>query len=318
MRYYLLLIVVALSSFAFSSVLAAFGVCAAWTRIRSRWDRRASHTRTSPLLALRALPSAAGFLSATAVAIGFLRHEPRHTVEEPGLVLGFAAALAGALVAVVVVRGARDAGRAVYFARLASHCRRWTHRHGASISVLDTGYPVAAVAGMFRPRLLMSSRILNECTPEEVDAIVAHEQAHIRAHHNVIRALMRGLPDPLALLRTGREIEAGWALAAEQTADDEAAGMSEEKRATLAAALVHVARMAEERPPSWMPALAFYQGHDLQHRVRALLDVPLRGSASFRAVGPAALGLAVAFLAGSDYSSDSLHRAVEWMVRSLP
>ena len=318
MRYYLLFTFVTLASFAFASVSAALAVCAAWPRVRPRLDGCASQWRTHVLFALRALPSVAGLLSAGAVATGFLRHEPRHTTEEPGIVLCVAAVLAAGLVGVIAVRGARDAVRAVCFARLAGRCRQWTHRHGASISVVETGYPVAAVAGMFRPRLLMSSRILSACTPEELDAIVAHEQAHIRAHHNVVRAVMLGLPDPLAVLPTGREIEAAWALAAEETADDEATGLSEEKRAALAATLLHVARMADDGPPSWMPALAFYQGHDLQHRVRALLDAPVRGGAPVRALPPTVLALALAVLAWSDDSSGILHRAVEWMVRSLP
>lgn len=220
--------------------------------------------------------------------------------------------------ATIVVRAVRNAARAVRVARLARHCRQWTRRDGASISVIETRYPVAAVAGMFRPRLLMSSRILRECTPEELDAIVAHEQAHVLGNDNVVRAVMVGLPDPLAILHAGRQIEAAWALAVEEAADNDAAGDAGEKRATLAAALLHVARMADDCLPSWMPALAFYQGHDLQHRVSRLLDVPLQGGASLRALHPTVLALAVAFLAWSDYSSDSLHRAVEWMVRSLP
>lgn len=318
MRYYLLGVLLGLASFAIPSLGAALGVCAAWPRLRSTIERLPPRPRVRSLLALRACPTVVGGLSVAALTSAFLRHEPRQTNEEPGLLLIVAATAAVPLVALIAKRGMREAARAFKFNRVVRHCRRLRRAGGASICIVETAYPVAAVAGVVHPRVLLSARILRECTEEELDAIVAHEQAHIRCHHNLVRAFMRGLPDPLAVLCTGREIEADWALAAEETADGDAAGSSEERRAILAAALVRVARMADDVPPLWMPALAFYNGQDLEHRVSRLLDAPLQGGKPPGALHPTVLGLAVGCLAWSEHNSDVLHRAVEWMVRSLP
>ena len=300
------------------ALLAAVGVSIVWPRLQTRVNGHASRSRGRLLFGLRAFPTIVGSASVTALTSAFLRHEPKGTLEQPGAILIVAASVALLLAGLIAVRAIRETRRAWTFRRMARHCRQLPRDGGDSICVVETRYPVAAVVGLFSPRLLISSRILRDCSPEEVDVILAHEQAHIRKRHNLARALMLGLPDPLAVLQTGREIEAAWALAAEETADDEAAGVDEARRAVLASALVHVARLADHRPPSWMPALAFYQGYGLQHRVQKLLGSPRPELSSFRAAGFALLALAVAVLAWSDHSSDSLHRAVEWMVRSLP
>ncbi len=150
------------------------------------------------------------------------------------------------------------------------------------IWLIESAYPVAAVTGLFRTRLLISTRIVSECTPRELEAVIRHEAAHVRRRDNLVRAAMRYLPDPMLLLNAGRELQTGWAAAAEEAADDEAAGPRVEARTELAAALVRVARMAEGPPPQWMPALAFYEGTNLENRVRRLLRAGTSASTASR------------------------------------
>jgi beta-lactamase regulating signal transducer with metallopeptidase domain len=317
-RYYLLALSLGLAAFTMPALLASIGVSIGWPRLRPRIEGRPARSCARFLFGLRALPTIIGGVSVAALTSAFVRHEPRETIEQPGAMLVAAAAAAVILAGLIAVRGLREARRAWTFGRLARHCRHLRRGSGESVCVVESRYPVAAVVGLFRPRLLISSRILCDCGAEALDVIVAHEQAHIRNRHNVARALMLALPDPLAVMQTGRDLEAAWALAAEETADDEAAGVDEARRTILASALLHVARLADERPPAWMPALAFYQGHGLEHRVRSLLAAPRPERSGSGALSVSVAALAVVVLALTDRSSDSLHRALEWMVRSLP
>jgi beta-lactamase regulating signal transducer with metallopeptidase domain len=197
--------------------------------------------------------------------------------------------------------------------------RQWLRNDGPQIWIVDTAYPVAAVTGLFRTRLLLSTRIIHGCTPGELEAVIRHEAAHVRRRDNLVRAIMRCLPDPLLLLTAGRELEAAWAAAAEEAADDEAAGPQAADRTELAAALVRVAGMAEGPPPRWMPALAFYEGTHLEHRVRRLLsagDGP--SDATARMLTAAALAAATGALLFTPAASRQLHALMELAVRNLP
>ena len=317
MRYYLLLSLVILGGFAFAAIAGSLAVRLTAGRLYARSEALGPHLRARIFFLLRTLPLTAGLSLALLLAASFLRHEPRQTSETPGILLILSAVSGIALAIALAVRAVRLGVRAVWFTRLLKHCRQSTVGDMPAW-VIDTRYPVAAVLGVFRPRLLVSSRILRECTNDEIAAIVAHERAHIRHNHNLVRAAMVALPDPLGRFGAGARLERAWGLAAEQAADGESAGASEQRRAVLADALIRVARMAQGVPPDWMPALAFYQGHDLQLRVQALLERPASRASSSRTVPLVAILGAAAFFAWLNVNSDALHRGLEWMVRTLP
>jgi hypothetical protein len=129
---------------------------------------------------------------------------------------------------------------------------------------------------------------------------------------------MACLPDPLAVLATGRELEFAWTLAIEEVADNEAAGSTDPRRATLAAALIRVAGMADEKVPSWMPALSFYQGIHLQQRVRSLLSPPVHIGGPEPPVQQALFAVVALILSVSAFGAETLHQVMEWIVRSAP
>jgi len=183
---------------------------------------------------------------------------------------------------------------------------------------VDSPYPVAAVAGLFNTRLIVSASLLRECASEEVEVILAHEAAHVSRSDNVVRALMLALPDPLGLLASGREIEAAWASAAEEAADDDAAGETAERRLALASALVRVAALARTPPPAWMPALAFFQGENLERRVRRLLQTQPAAARSLGVIEPATVTAVAAILTWGLFQAAALHRLMESAVRILP
>jgi beta-lactamase regulating signal transducer with metallopeptidase domain len=190
---------------------------------------------------------------------------------------------------------------------------------GTRVWLVDTPYPVAAVTGLFRPRLLLSTRLLDECTAGELDAIVRHERAHVRRGDNIARAAILFLPNPLAFTSAGREMQQAWAAAAEEAADDAAAGDAAEARTALASALVRVAKMASAPVPDWMPALTFYEGTNLENRVRRLLD-RRAFSKGMPATVPAlfALMAAASAFALTEGSAKALHAWMELAVRYAP
>ena len=182
--------------------------------------------------------------------------------------------------------------------------------------MLETSYPVAAVVGVIHPRILLSSRLLRECTRAELDVILRHEAAHVHHRDNLVRAAMRYLPNPLSLLPLGARLDRAWAGAVEAAADDAAAGEDEERRAGLAGALVRVARMSAAPPPRWMPGAAFYEGLDVEGRVRRLISPGARLDTPSRATWLTAAALAGACAAAAaDPVARTLHGWMEAAVR---
>jgi Zn-dependent protease with chaperone function len=102
--------------------------------------------------------------------------------------------------------------------------------------------PVAALAGLLRPRLLLSDGLLRALDPGELEAVVAHECAHAAAGENPKRLLLRASPDPLALLPAGKRLRASFEEAAEAAADRAACARVPPLR--LARALLKVASLA--------------------------------------------------------------------------
>lgn len=316
MRYYVLLLLVTTGTFAVTASVCSAIVATIWPALQQRLPREAAR-RARRLAMLRLAPVIAGAAALAAFGSTFLRYEPRGTTEEPGWLLLSSSTLA-------LVLGLAAAWQLLAAAPHASRCHRLlracasSHPHpsGYQLWIVDTDYPVAAVLGVLRTRLLLSRRILSECTEAEVQSVVRHELAHIRRRDNLIQAAMRFLPDPLAHTRAGRELQAAWSVAAEEAADDLAA-QDAGARTDLAAALVRVAGMANGRPPQWMPALTFFERTTLESRVRRLLRPGPAAQGSWRAV-PAAIALVAAALIGTEAIGLRLHALMELAVQVLP
>jgi Zn-dependent protease with chaperone function len=320
MRYYLLLVLIPAATFAFASLTAAAIAASVWPLIDRRTRRSGASVRARALAALRLAPVVLGALSALVLAGAFLRFEPAHTMEMPGLLLcaGGTILLASCLSASVrIARAARASVTCSRLLRLGGHAI--LRRDGTRIWVLDSPYPVAAVIGIFRTRLLLSTRLTRECTETELDAIVKHERAHVRRRDNVVRAAMLYLPDPLLAFAAARQMETAWAAAAEEAADDAAAGDAYEPRTVLASALVRVAKMATAPMPDWVSGLAFYEGQNLENRVRRLLEVGAastsRGRGTTATIACVLVGCALLMTAPV---GQQLHAWMEAALRVLP
>lgn len=320
MRYYVLLVLVSCAAYAAASVGAAALSAITWPAVRDRLARTTASRRARAIAAARLAPVGAGVAFATILAGAFLRFEPLDTTETPGVFLVCAAALTWVLTAGGLARAAQAmlaSTRCHRLLRLAS--RRIIRPDGTTVWLLETHYPVAAVTGLFRPRLLLSTRIIEECTASELDAIVRHERAHVRRGDNLARAAILYLPNPLAFTSAGREMEAAWAAAAEEAADDAAAGDLSEERTVLASALVRVARMANTPAPDWTPALTFYEGNNLENRVRRLLeDHRFQGRVPRAGLALSALLAAGCAFALTDGAAWHVHAWMEIAVQYVP
>ena len=312
MRFYLLFALITAASYATASLLVAWLATAAWPVLRVRAQRQSPAARARLLAAWRLAPAAAGATAAIVLAGAFMRFEPRDTTEVPGVLLVIAAGLALLFCLQAGVHLVQALRSHLACARVLRACgRRVSRPDGMRLWIVDTDYPVAAVTGLFRTQLVLSRRILTECSAGEIDAVVRHEQAHVSRHDNLVRAAVLALPNPLSLTRTGREMQRDWSAAAEECADDAAAGAEEASRAALASALVRVARMTRTPAPGWVPALAFYEGSNLEHRVRRLL---LAHGRSTRMTTGSVVALGAAAAASAFALTETVAREVHvWM-----
>jgi beta-lactamase regulating signal transducer with metallopeptidase domain len=315
--YYFLLAVLTLATY--FGVVAASAVCLqlVWPRVKGRIHRLVPRTRARTLFALRSLPAFAGGIAAFLCSSSFLLFEPARTVEQPGLLLIGATGGALCLVIVAMVRTARAWAHSLTCSQLVHHCDQRC-LDSESVFVVDTAYPLAAVTGVFRTRMIVSRSLLASCTPGEIEVIVAHEASHVSRCDNLVRATMLLIPDLLLILPAGRQIEQAWSAAAEEAADDNAAAGIPERRVALASALIRVAGLARTPAPTWMPDLAFFQGDNLERRVTRLLEPEPVETRSFGLLASCAVASGMLVLSAIALQSAAFHDLMEWAIRILP
>lgn len=307
------LIVIVLAAFTAATLLATAFVPAA-VRHAARVERR---RRADALFAARLLPVAAGLMTALfALSASFLfeRRDP----EPIGLVLPALAAcalglmtagLAGLTRTVVATRGA-----------LARWMRSAEPVELPELTVpafaIDAPFPLVAVVGALRPRLVIARTVLRACPDDELRAILVHEQHHVERRDNLKRALMSALPDLFSVLPAGRTLRGAWQDAGEDAADDAVERLGTDGRVALAQALVRVARLAAPCTVSdALPASALYRGGGLERRVRRLL-APQTPPADHAVPWMRLAGLTLVLSA--TLALESVHHVIELAVTRLP
>jgi Zn-dependent protease with chaperone function len=228
-------------------LLAVYAVgigCLAPGLLRRGWSVRAPSLAIIVWLMLSASCVAAAVLAALAVAVPM--PVSWNTTLAGGSVLSSPVAVTGLLALVILTRiggclagdlarGRRE--RREHAAFLAAAGRE-DHELGAVI--LDQDAPAAYCLPGGRRRVVVSAGALAALQPQQLQAVLAHERAHLRGHHHAILtwAFALGRALPMVPLLT----QAGPALAelAEMAADD--AAIRRHAPGDLAAALVIVAR----------------------------------------------------------------------------
>jgi Zn-dependent protease with chaperone function len=265
-------------------------------------------------LRLRVAPGAAALLVSLGLSLpAFLLYEPDQTEAWPGAT---ALALSGAGVALLCASLARGLGAWWRTARLAHGWRGCAEPLSLASPVpafaLDHPFPVVAVVGIARPRLFLARRVVAALAPEELEAVLAHEAAHISARDNLKRLALRFLPTA-GWGRLAGALEQRWEAESEAAADR---GAGPEAALDLASALVKVARLAPPGARLGLPVAAFHTGADgVAARVQALVRAPDEAALPSAEARPrAGLLLALLALAAAVAALPLVHRASEVLI----
>jgi beta-lactamase regulating signal transducer with metallopeptidase domain len=168
--------------------------------------------------------------------------------------------------------------------------------------LVEHPHPAAYCVAGRRPTVVLTTGTLQVLDPGQLDAVLAHERAHLAGHHHQLMAMARVARQVLPFLPLLRDADAQVARLVELHADD-AAQRAHGPR-PLATALVLLATASAS--PSPAPALAA-AATDTVQRIHRLLDPAqplspgrrhlLRGTAAILALTPLLLALAPAVLA---------------------
>ncbi|KPM53882.1 peptidase M48 [Frankia sp. CcI49] len=118
-------------------------------------------------------------------------------------------------------------------------------RSAARLRILD--HPVAVaycVPGGRHARVVVSEGLLRTLTPEELDAVLAHEEAHVAGRHDLVIQPFMAWERTFPFLRPAREATAAVSLLVEMLADDAAAQRTSGRTLARALARLGVTRAA--------------------------------------------------------------------------
>jgi len=226
------------------------------------------------LLMLRLFPAGAAlFLVVGLCTPSYLWLEPKGESEPMGLACLLAVALCVSIGGVSLTRAARALARSLGHIRQCRQVSRETRLPGerAAAWVMDGGAPCVMLAGVLRPRLVISRNVVAALSAEQLSAVIRHERAHGRSHDNLKRLLVLLAPDLLPFFPAFRSIERAWARISEWAADDGAAAGKARRSLSLAAALVRVARLGAGAAPPALVTSLMADASDLSERVDRLL-----------------------------------------------
>lgn len=286
--------------------------------------------RTTPLAATRLLLGVRLFPLALSLLVVFGLCLPSYLLLEPEAGaerIGFgclAAALLGAAVwALSIARALRATANSL-------GCLRRCHGLGASVqlageslpvSVIEGETPVLALAGVLRPRIVLSRAVLRSLSPEQLETALSHERAHSISRDNLKRWLLLVAPDPIPFFRGLAALDRHWAKYTEWAADDRAVAGDTRRSLSLASALVRMARLGAPARLAPLMASLVSADDDLSARVDRLLRPGPRCEQPRRrlrfALGAATLAalsilLAVMLQPATLYS---VHRLLEHLIR---
>ena len=256
-------------------------------------------------------------LAALAAGVGlvlpaFVIFEPRHAGEAHGFVIPILATAGAALLSAWIWRAAQM----VLVSRRTIDA--WSRRGRAVIDprwamraiTIDTGAPVVAVGGILRPTLYVDQRVLDVCTPAELDAIAAHERAHVTSRDNLKRLLVGACAGPFSAAA------AAWRESAEFAADARAA-RSPRAAVDLAAALIRLSRVSTTGSFDSVLVSPIHDAATLEVRVHRLIAVEVETPSTSARVSPGWL-CAVPAIAAAPVVLRIVHQGIEVLVRYLP
>ena len=270
--YALRLLCVCLASF-FLLHLALALLAHLLARVTHQWTARVAARDSARgaafVLGMRLLPAALAIALVFALCLpSFLSLESDQGTEVAGFPF-LAAALLGATVWAI------SAARSLRALRRSRRCLAGVVEclPGASkpVWLWEGPAPLLALAGVFRPRVVVSSKVVSALDANQFSAALGHEWAHRAAGDNLKRLLLLLAPEPLPGISLFGAMDRAWARFAEWAADDRAVGWDPDRSISLAEALVRVAKLGAA--PKGSPLLSPFVplGEDISARIERLL-----------------------------------------------
>ena len=187
----------------------------------------------------------------------------------PGIVGALGLATFAVVAGSALVQGVRSAALAAGLARAPAF------ELATGVGIVESSRPFALTVGWLRPRVLVSTALLERLTPAQLEIVVAHERAHADRRDALAVTAARVLT--LAHVPSvRRQIIADLTLACEQ-ACDEAAARECGDRVLVAETIVAAERAAASMGPAPVAGLAF-GGGEVANRVESLLAAPVEGA----------------------------------------
>jgi len=286
--------------------------------------RAAPGAAARSLLALRLFPAAfALLLVAGLCAPSYLWLEPKAAAEATGLACLAAALMGLAVCGLALMRATRALLRTLRYIRQCRQISREICLGGEPEAawLIDGAATAVMLAGVYRPRLVISASVVAALPADQLSAVVRHERAHRCSRDNLKRLLWLLAPDLLPFVRGFRNVERAWTRMAEWAADDWAAAGDARRSLALAAALVRVARLGSHPPTPVLATSLVADGADLPARVDRLLRPvrPVAGCARQEPVLRVSAGLllagALAAVLANPAALHSAHEFLELLIR---
>jgi hypothetical protein len=252
------------SFFLVHAALALLARCLAPAVLRAA-ERMRAPSAARLLLAFRLLPAAIALAAVAGLCVpSYLSLEEEGGVEFVGLGC-LAAAVFGA--AVWSISWGRSLRAAVRSHRYVRQCRR-----SGSIWIANGTVPFLGIAGILRPKLIVSRLVADSLDRDQLAAAIRHERAHQSSADNLKRLLLLLAPDALPFLPGLSAVERAWLRFTEWAADDWAVEQDPACSLPLAEALVRVARLGAAAHASPLMSHFVAASADISVRVERLLS----------------------------------------------
>jgi Zn-dependent protease with chaperone function len=205
--------------------------------------------RLRPVVALRfvlffrTVPLLAALYAAIVITLpSYLRHETNTRSERVGLLAFLLASAAAGVWVRPIFRGTVALYRSAKLMVRLNRDARPARVASNEVWISGDSGPRVAVAGLVRPRLLVSQGALSLFSPDQLRMVLLHERAHQLSRDNCKRLLWLLLPDSLPFINLAASLDAVYKRLVEWAADDYAVAGDRYRSMSLASALVAFAR----------------------------------------------------------------------------
>jgi Zn-dependent protease with chaperone function len=233
------------------------------------------------LFATRILPCALGIGAVLGLCVpSYLWFEPQAAPERVGVACMAMVVLGAASWLVSLARVSQAVVISERWRRIWKETGREDRLAGetAQAMVVEKEAPLLAMAGILRPRLIVSRGVLRALSADQLEVALQHENAHRVSRDNLKRLFLLMVPDAMPFVGGFGLLEEAWARFAEWAADDAAVQGDSNRAVTLATALLRVARMGSGPRLSFLHTSLVAGDLDLSARVERLLEFETAGA----------------------------------------